>query len=107
MKKLFGTDGIRGRANQWPITPEMALKAGRAIARALRHARGGRSKIVIGKDTRRSGYMLENAMVAGFTAAGIDAFVLGPIPTPAVAMLTRSMPPDAVHFGVVPSAPKA
>lgn len=91
MKKLFGTDGIRGRANQWPITPEMALKAGRAIARALRHARGGRSKIVIGKDTRLSGYMLETALTSGLVAEGATVLLVGPMPTAAVAHLTRTM----------------
>lgn len=90
-KRLFGTDGIRGRANQWPITPEMALKAGRAIARTLRHAGGGRSKFVIGKDTRLSGYMLETALTSGLVAEGATVLLVGPLPTPAVAHLTRTM----------------
>ena len=91
MKKLFGTDGIRGRANQWPITPEMALKAGRAIARVLRNTRGGRSKVVIGKDTRLSGYMLETALTSGLVAEGATVLLVGPLPTAAVAHLTRTM----------------
>ena len=91
MKKLFGTDGIRGRANQWPITPEMALKAGRAIARTLRHAKDGRRKIVIGKDTRLSGYMLETALTSGLVAEGATVLLVGPMPTPAVAHLARTM----------------
>jgi phosphoglucosamine mutase len=99
-RKYFGTDGIRGRANQFPITPELALKVG--MATGLLFNRGDhRHRVVIGKDTRLSGYMIENAMVAGFTAMGMDVLLLGPMPTPAVAMLTRSMRCD---IGVMISA---
>jgi phosphoglucosamine mutase len=91
MKQLFGTDGIRGRANQWPITPELALKAGRAIARTVAATRGGKRKIVIGKDTRLSGYMLETALTSGLVAEGATVLLVGPMPTPAVAHLARSM----------------
>jgi len=98
--KYFGTDGIRGRANQPPITPEIALKVGMAAGLALRN-REHRNRVVIGKDTRLSGYMIENALVAGFTSVGMDVLVTGPIPTPAVGMLTRSMRCD---LGVMISA---
>jgi phosphoglucosamine mutase len=100
MGKYFGTDGIRGRANAHPITPEMALKVGMAAGLIFRNA-DHRSRVVIGKDTRLSGYMIENALVAGFTAVGMDVLVTGPIPTPAIAMLTRSMRCD---LGVMISA---
>jgi phosphoglucosamine mutase len=99
-RKYFGTDGIRGRANHYPITPEIALRVGMAAGLAFR--RGDyRHRVVIGKDTRLSGYMIEPALVAGFTAVGVDVLILGPIPTPAVAMLTRSMRAD---LGVMISA---
>jgi phosphoglucosamine mutase len=89
-KQYFGTDGIRGRANSFPMTAEVAMKVG--MAAGLSFQRGShRHRVVIGKDTRLSGYMIENAMVAGFCAAGMDVFLLGPVPTPAVAMLSRSM----------------
>ncbi|HEY0236153.1 MAG TPA: phosphoglucosamine mutase [Afipia sp.] len=98
-RKYFGTDGIRGRANGL-ITPELALKVGQAAG--LVFQRGDhRHRVVIGKDTRLSGYMIENAMVAGFTSVGMDVLLLGPIPTPAVAMLTKSMRAD---LGVMISA---
>ena len=98
-KKFFGTDGIRGRANSH-ITPELALKVGQAAG--LVFQRGDhRHRVVIGKDTRLSGYMIETAMVAGFTSVGMDVLLLGPVPTPAVAMLTRSMRSD---LGVMISA---
>ena len=98
-KKFFGTDGIRGRANAL-ITPELALKVGQAAGLAFQ--RGDyRHRVVIGKDTRLSGYMIETAMVAGFTSVGMDVLLLGPVPTPAVAMLTRSMRAD---LGVMISA---
>jgi phosphoglucosamine mutase len=100
MGKYFGTDGIRGRANAHPITPEMALKVGMAAGLIFRNA-DHRSRVVIGKDTRLSGYMIENALVAGFTAVGMDVLVTGPIPTPAIAMLARSMRCD---LGVMISA---
>lgn len=99
-RKYFGTDGIRGTANKWPITAEVALKVGMA-AGVVFHRGKYRHRVVIGKDTRLSGYMIENALVAGFTAMGMDVFVLGPMPTPAVAMLTRSLRAD---IGVMISA---
>src|SRR5215207_2679330 len=98
-RKYFGTDGIRGRANGL-ITPELALKVGQSAG--LIFQRGDhRHRVVIGKDTRLSGYMIETAMVAGFTSVGMDVLLLGPMPTPAVAMLTRSMRAD---LGVMISA---
>lgn len=104
-RKLFGTDGVRGVANIEPVTAETALKLGRAAAHVFRGQStgscGGRPKIVIGKDTRLSGYMLENAMVAGITSLGVDALVIGPLPTPGVAYITRSLRADA---GIVLSA---
>jgi phosphoglucosamine mutase len=99
MGKFFGTDGIRGRANG-VITPELALKVGQAAGLIFRRG-DHRHRVVIGKDTRLSGYMIENALVAGFTSVGIDPLLLGPVPTPAVAMLTRSMRAD---MGVMISA---
>lgn len=99
-RRYFGTDGIRGLSNRFPMTPDLAMRVGIAAGTIFRRG-GHRHRVVIGKDTRLSGYMLENAMVAGFTAAGLDAFVLGPIPTPAVAMLTRSLRCD---LGVMISA---
>ncbi|KPF99319.1 phosphoglucosamine mutase [Rhodopseudomonas sp. AAP120] len=98
-RRYFGTDGIRGRANGL-ITPELALKVGQAAG--LVFQRGDhRHRVVIGKDTRLSGYMIENAMVAGFTSVGMDVMLVGPMPTPAVAMLTKSMRAD---LGVMISA---
>ncbi|MBB3385699.1 MULTISPECIES: phosphoglucosamine mutase [Rhizobium] len=99
-RRYFGTDGIRGQSNIYPMTPDLAMRVGIA-AGTIFHRGSHRHRVVIGKDTRLSGYMLENAIVAGFTAAGVDAFVLGPIPTPAVAMLTRSLRAD---IGVMISA---
>lgn len=99
-RKYFGTDGIRGRANDGIMTPEIAMKVGMAAGIVLSE-NDGRQRIVIGKDTRLSGYMLETALVAGFTAVGADVMLLGPIPTPAVAMLTRSLRAD---IGVMISA---
>ncbi len=99
-RKLFGTDGIRGRANSFPVTPEIAMKAGMAAGRIF--TRGDHlHRVVIGKDTRLSGYMIESALVAGFTSVGMDVFQFGPLPTPAVAMLTRSLRAD---LGVMISA---
>lgn len=98
--KFFGTDGIRGTANSFPMTAEIAMKTGMAAGMIFQRGTH-RHRVVIGKDTRLSGYMIENALVAGFTAAGMDAFLLGPIPTPAVAMITRSMRAD---LGVMISA---
>ncbi|AXS41788.1 phosphoglucosamine mutase [Breoghania sp. L-A4] len=99
-RSYFGTDGIRGQANRWPITPEIAMKVGMAAGVVFRNG-GHRHRVVIGKDTRLSGYMIETALVAGFTSAGMDVFQLGPIPTPGVAMLTRSLRSD---IGVMISA---
>jgi phosphoglucosamine mutase len=98
-RKFFGTDGIRGLANK-VITPELALKVGQAAGIVFRSG-DYRHRVVIGKDTRLSGYMIEYAMVAGFTSVGMDVLLLGPMPTPAVAMLTRSMRAD---LGVMISA---
>jgi phosphoglucosamine mutase len=98
--RYFGTDGIRGRANKFPMTAEIAMKVG--MAAGLSFQRGShRHRVVLGKDTRLSGYMIENALVAGLCAAGMDVFLLGPIPTPAVAMLVRSLRAD---IGVMISA---
>jgi len=88
--KLFGTDGIRGKANVYPITPEMALKVGKAIAYVFGATGHGETKAVIGKDTRLSGYMLEAALTSGLVSMGMDAIGVGPMPTPAVAHLTKS-----------------
>ena len=99
-RKLFGTDGIRGTTNSEPMTAETALRVGQAAG--THFLRGDhRHRVVIGKDTRLSGYMMESAMVAGFTSVGMDVVLLGPMPTPAVAMLTRSMRAD---LGVMISA---
>jgi phosphoglucosamine mutase len=99
-RRYFGTDGIRGRTNESPMTPEIAMKVGQA---AGAHFQRGdhRHRVVIGKDTRLSGYMMESALVAGFTSVGMDVVMVGPMPTPAVAMLTRSMRAD---LGVMISA---
>jgi phosphoglucosamine mutase len=99
-RKYFGTDGIRGLANGDKLTPELAMKIGMAAGKKF--VRGEhRNRVVIGKDTRRSGYMIETALTAGFTAVGMDVYLLGPMPTPAVAMLTRSLRAD---LGVMISA---
>src|SRR6187401_1343971 len=99
-RKLFGTDGIRGVANRDPMTAEMALRLGQAVAQRFRRAkRAGR--IVIGKDTRLSGYMLESALQAGIVSAGADVMLVGPLPTPGIAFITSSMRADA---GLVISA---
>lgn len=99
-RQYFGTDGIRGRTNAWPMTPDLAMKVG--MAAGTHFLRGKhRHRVVIGKDTRLSGYMVENALVAGFTAVGMDVVQFGPIPTPAVAMLAHSMRAD---LGVMISA---
>jgi phosphoglucosamine mutase len=98
-RKYFGTDGIRGRANG-VITPELALKVGQAAGLTFRRGEH-RHRVLIGKDTRLSGYMIETALVAGFTSVGMDVLLTGPMPTPAVAMLTRSMRAD---LGVMISA---
>ncbi|MCJ8324371.1 MAG: phosphoglucosamine mutase [Rhizobiales bacterium] len=99
-RKYFGTDGMRGMVNKHPITADMALKFGMAAGQVFANG-NHRHRVVIGKDTRISGYMIEYALVAGFTAVGMDVFLLGPMPTPAVAMLTRSLRADV---GVMISA---
>ncbi|HET8612485.1 MAG TPA: phosphoglucosamine mutase [Sphingomonas sp.] len=99
-RRYFGTDGIRGRTNEAPMTPELAMRVGQA-AGAHFHRGDHRHRVVIGKDTRLSGYMMESALVAGFTSVGMDVVLLGPMPTPAVAMLTTSMRAD---LGVMISA---
>lgn len=100
MRKYFGTDGIRGQANSWPMDAETALRVGMAAGRV--YTRGDHlHRVVIGKDTRLSGYMVESALVAGFLAVGMNVFQFGPLPTPAVAMLTRSLRAD---LGVMISA---
>ena len=98
-RKYFGTDGIRGKVGEYPITPDFALKLGWAAGRVL--AKDGVKKVIIGKDTRISGYMLESALEAGFASAGVAAAFTGPMPTPAIAYLTRTFRADA---GVVISA---
>jgi phosphoglucosamine mutase len=99
-RKYFGTDGVRGRANTGAMTPDVVMKIGMAAGQL--HLRGGhKHRVVIGKDTRLSGYMIEQALTAGFLSAGMDVFLFGPAPTPAVAMLTRSMRAD---LGVMISA---
>jgi phosphoglucosamine mutase len=99
-RDYFGTDGIRGTANSWPMTAEIAVRAG--MAAGLQFIRGDhRHRVVVGKDTRLSGYMLEPALTAGFTSVGMDVVLVGPMPTPGVAMLTRSLRAD---LGVVLSA---
>src|SRR5256714_341723 len=99
-RKLFGTDGIRGLANKFPMTSEIALKVGMAAGRVFTNG-DHTHRVVIGKDTRLSGYMIESALVSGFTSVGMDVFQFGPLPTPAVAMLTRSLRAD---LGVMISA---
>ncbi len=100
MRKLFGTDGIRGTANIYPLTSEMVVKVGRATAYIFKN-KNRRHKIVIGKDTRISGYMLEQAMASGICSMGVDVLLVGPLPTPAIAFITTAMRADA---GVVISA---
>ena len=100
-RKLFGTDGVRGTANIWPMTAEMALKIGAAAGRYFRNDGSNGHRVVIGKDTRLSGYMFENALTAGFTSTGMNVLLLGPIPTPAVGLMTTSMRADV---GVMISA---
>jgi phosphoglucosamine mutase len=89
--KFFGTDGIRGRVNEFPITAEIALRVGKATAQALRSKGRSRNRVLVGKDTRISGYMLETALTSGLVSMGMDVFLVGPLPTPAVAHLTKSM----------------
>ncbi|MEM9263093.1 MAG: phosphoglucosamine mutase, partial [Pseudomonadota bacterium] len=100
-RNYFGTDGIRGRANKSPMTPEIAMRLGMAAGKYFRSTDARRHSVVIGKDTRLSGYMIEPALVAGFTAVGVDVTLFGPLPTPGVGMLTRSLRAD---LGVMISA---
>lgn len=99
-RRYFGTDGVRGRVGEWPITPEFVLKFGWALGQVLL-TRAGSGKVLIGKDTRISGYMFESVLESGLTAAGIDTHLLGPMPTPAIAYLTRTLRAQA---GIVISA---
>ena len=100
-RKYFGTDGVRGKVGQYPITPEFVMKLGWAAGRVLAQGKGRQSRVLIGKDTRISGYMFESALEAGLSAAGVDILLLGPMPTPGVAYLTRTFRADA---GIVISA---
>src|SRR5205823_2193272 len=100
-RKLFGTDGVRGAANEPPMTPEMALRLGRAITYVASRGKNRQVRVVLGKDTRLSGYMFETAIASGICAMGGRVLICGPIPTPAVANLTQSMRADA---GIVISA---
>ena len=99
-RKYFGTDGVRGRANSGAMTADMVLKIGMAAGNLYRRG-SHRHRVVIGKDTRLSGYMIEKALTSGLLAAGMDVFLFGPVPTPAVSMLTRSMRAD---LGIMISA---
>ncbi len=101
MGKLFGTDGVRGVANVYPMNVETAVKLGRAAAHIFKKARSGRHKIIIGKDTRLSGYMLESALMSGICSMGVDVLLVGPLPTPAIAFMIKNLRADA---GVVISA---
>ncbi len=100
IRKIFGTDGVRGKANNFPVTAEVSLRLGSSAGHYFR-SRNGAKRVILGKDTRRSCYMLENALTAGFTSVGMDVFLLGPVPTPAVGFLTKSMRAD---LGVMISA---
>lgn len=100
IRRLFGTDGVRGMANVYPMTSEVALKLGRAVAHIFKE-RHGRGRIVVGKDTRLSGYMLETAIASGVCSMGLDVWLVGPLPTPGIAFITSSMRADA---GIVISA---
>jgi phosphoglucosamine mutase len=100
-KKYFGTDGIRGRVGEHPITPQFVMHLGYAAGKVLASTGSERTGVLIGKDTRISGYMLESALEAGLIAAGIDVYLAGPVPTPAVAYLTRAL---RLQAGIVISA---
>src|SRR5579872_4241002 len=100
-RSLFGTDGVRGRANSAPMTAETVMRIGMAAGQVFNRSGGHRNRAVIGKDTRLSGYMIEQALTAGFLSVGVDVLLLGPLPTPAVGYLTRSMRADV---GVMISA---
>ena len=99
-KKFFGTDGVRGEANKFPMTPEIVLKLGMSIG-SYYFKNNTRNTVLIGKDTRLSGYMFENALTAGLTSMGMNVLLLGPVPTPAVGILTPSMRAD---LGIMISA---
>src|SRR5574340_834613 len=104
IRKYFGTDGVRGRVGEYPITPQFVMHLGYAAGKVLasaEHTQGERPGVLIGKDTRISGYMLESALEAGLIAAGIDVYLAGPVPTPAVAYLTRAL---RLQAGIVISA---
>ncbi len=101
MRKLFGTDGIRGEANLFPMTPEIALQVGRAVGFLFRNQNHHTSKVIIGKDTRLSGYLFETALTSGLCSMGVTVYLVGPIPTPGIAFLTKDMRADA---GVMISA---
>ena len=94
MGKIFGTDGVRGVANIYPMTTEMAMQLGRGVAYVFKNDKR-RHKIVIGKDTRLSGYMIENAIASGICSMGVDVLLVGPLPTPGIAFITSSMRADA------------
>ena len=99
---IFGTDGLRGKVNEYPMTPEIAMKIAAILGhKAKTSINNSLNRVVIGKDTRKSCYMLESAMTAGFIASGVDVILTGPIPTPAISMLTKSLRAD---FGVMISA---
>ena len=93
-ERIFGTDGIRGKANQIPMLPETALKVGRAAGYVFRRGEGEHT-ILIGKDTRQSGYMIENALTAGICSMGVNVLLVGPLPTPGVSYIMRSLRCDA------------
>ena len=99
--RLFGTDGVRGKANEYPMTPEVALKIGKAVGFLFSNHGKSRNMVVIGKDTRLSGYMFEASLVAGICSMGADAYLLGPMPTPGISFITKNMRADA---GIVISA---
>src|SRR5579885_1486426 len=99
MKKIFGTDGIRGVANQYPMTAEVALSVGRALAYLFRN--GHKPRFIVGKDTRLSGYMVEMAIASGICSMGADVILVGPMPTPGIAFLTQAM---RAYAGIVLSA---
>ena len=100
-RKIFGTDGIRGVTNTYPMTPEISLALGKALTKYLSEKTGGHVKILVGKDTRLSGYVFEQAIASGITSMGADVLLVGPLPTPAIAFLTSNMRATA---GVVISA---
>src|SRR5271168_1169687 len=100
--KIFGTDGVRGRANKLPMVPEIALALGRAAGKMLRkNSPNNKARVVIGKDTRLSCYVFENALISGLCSMGVDTLMVGPLPTPGVAFITRAYRADA---GIVISA---